>query len=68
MTVDPPLRDDLFGAADGELSGRYADYSTADLVHEGMLVYDDLSKPDVEDRVAENPQRVRADIARYWAQ
>ena len=67
MTVEPPLRDDLFGHSDEELASAYADVSVDDLAAEAMFVYG-VSKDVAEAKVEKNPQRVRADIARYWAQ
>jgi hypothetical protein len=65
MTVPTPLRDDLFGRADAELAGAYADYDFDDLVAEAMSVYG-VSRGVAERKVETNPERVRADIARRW--
>lgn len=66
MTVEPPLQDELFGKSDAELASAYSDVEGDDLVYEAMFAYG-VSKSVAEDKVEENPQRVRADLARRWA-
>lgn len=65
MTVPEPLRDDLFGATDAELASAYSDLEADDLAAEAMPVYV-CSIDDARERVETDPQRVRADIVRYW--
>jgi hypothetical protein len=62
--VAPPTRDDLFASADADLASALSDVDDIDLAAELVSVTDDLTLDAALDRVADDPDRVRADVVR----
>jgi hypothetical protein len=62
--VDPPTRDELFASEDADLASALSDVDDLDLAAELVSLVDGLTLDAALDRVAEDPNRVRADVVR----
>lgn len=62
--VDPPPRDELFASDDSDLAGALSDVDGVDLAAELMTLADGLTLEAALERVADDPDRVRADVIR----
>jgi hypothetical protein len=62
--VAPPTRDDLFASADADLASALSDVDDVDLAAELVSLTDGLTLDAALDRVAADPDRVRADVVR----
>ena len=62
--VEPPTRDDIFASDDRTLARALSDVDDLDLAAELVSLSDGLTLDAALDRVADDPDRVRANIVR----